>query len=522
MIPVRTQQPPPQRLPGQQGWPGWPQAWQLRGGGISQRIRRPHAGAGPSAAQIASASSQGGRGEARQQGCPFCPHRAAALRQVPPGPRGDEQRRPWRRRPPSAAAAVRAQDGAGRRRTAGLPGTATSPAHPRRRQARAPGGPSALQARPAPHGARRGSRAFPLAPSGRTQVEVAESQARPMPSQGAAGGAVAAGLALAAASIAAAAFAAALGSAARARGQAAVGAAAAAPVALTAAAGSAPARRRGGSGGCCRCRPCPGPGTPRRGSTPARSRRRWCRCPRRRRCRRRCSCRARSRADRSRRMALPHRIPSGTCPAAAGRRRSPRRRFVPRSSRRPRRRCPSSTPAPARRRRAAGATSPPAAASPTTRGRGRSGRAPSGADGAAGGGGGQSAVEQAAVEQAARRSRPRAPMRIRGTLSETDAAARKCAKTSCACARRRGDAQNVVPFQDGAGSEARAADQGRTNSATFSRFWPSVSRAGSTGRRSALRQNPTYSAYVPAAIVGPNGTLWVSRTTWPGRQRSTG
>jgi hypothetical protein len=72
-IPLRTQQPLPHRLPGQQGWPGFPQAWQVRGVGMASGSI-PGGGGGPGVAQIASGSSQSGRAEARQHACPFCPH----------------------------------------------------------------------------------------------------------------------------------------------------------------------------------------------------------------------------------------------------------------------------------------------------------------------------------------------------------------------------------------------------------------------------------------------------------------
>jgi hypothetical protein len=112
---------------------------------------------------------------------------------------------------------------------------------------------------------------------------------------------------------------------------------------------SAPALRRAGTGRP-PCRPSREPRTPRPGSTPVHSRRRWYRRRRRTRCREPCSYRARSKADRSRRNGRRRTIRSGTSPRAAGRRCPPGRRRVPRNSRRPRRRFPNSTPVPVRRR----------------------------------------------------------------------------------------------------------------------------------------------------------------------------
>ncbi len=185
--PARTQQPAPQRLPGQQGWPGCPQAWHTRGGGISSGSDVP-TGVSPTAAHSASPSlSQGGRPGSKQQLCPFCPQPAQRpCWQVPAGPDGDGQvapvatQAPPAQQPPSAHATAPGPAG-----QQGCP-FCPQPRHTRGAGSPEPAGaaPSGTQAIPAAHGRSR-QQGCPAPPQGETQVADAKSQVTPAPSQGA-------------------------------------------------------------------------------------------------------------------------------------------------------------------------------------------------------------------------------------------------------------------------------------------------------------------------------------------------
>jgi hypothetical protein len=159
------QQPLPQRLLGQQGWPGPPQAWQVRprcsSSGVSGAAGR------STLTQIAPSPHEGATA---QQGCPACPHPVhCPAWQVPPGPFGVAQTLPaavqrlitqqppsWQARRPRPAA----QQGC--------------PAPPQGRQTRSCG-PSPVrslwQASPAPQAPLQ--QGWPSPPQGETQVAVA-------------------------------------------------------------------------------------------------------------------------------------------------------------------------------------------------------------------------------------------------------------------------------------------------------------------------------------------------------------